>query len=690
MVTRFLLAALFIGSAVASAQVEENGWEFWAEAIEHLQPSDGESPPLLSSDEEAMLLAYLDAPMRPPSSNEQVLLDRIAPTLALIQQASACAMYDSGVDFSGGFSTMLPHLAPMRNGARLLAVQARASAAMGDLDGAARWLGVLGAVSTQPGSDRIAISSLVGASIFTYANEQLEQFIGSGLINRERATAMLEQLGTLRVDDPFDFAGAIDREGEILLNFFDALQAGDSSDELAMLGDMGLGDEAMQPEDLAMQRGLAEEIFGELSEAFRDPDRERGRATLEAISFELKELPPNAALLKLLAPSLTRLFDKRDEVEAKLLDRLRQLESVAAGRIKPEALQNAAIIWLDAGKRATELAMDDQAAARAILAQAITMGGAYSNALAQWMAATNSTAQPLVIAGLDAAAIPAADFHAVLRERRPFVEAKYLGDLRAIGRVLLASAHMRRESWATGTPSDLLDTQALLAAEEIAAVIQLISHLSLDASIAHSVLATALFHSSTDQIDAFVAAIVAKEKRKQVDPEIGRAVLSRLRAAVDHLPRRDPFGLRTATANDRLEALNRYWRSEQEFRSSQPGNDLPEVLHDLSPNRIASLIVLGNGRRLIESDPSDRVESQHLADTTDLYPFVPTINGDAPAAEETDQMAAFKAVAEQIRARPSNARSAIRRLNLRTLIDIEQRVREAYARIADTDKTLRP
>ena len=683
-VSRFLLATVLLASPLASAQDEDNGWTYWQEAIEYLQPSNDANVPIISEDERAMLRAYLEGPMRTPTSAEQTVLARLGPTLALIQRAAACETYDAGIDFSAGFETLLPHLGPMRMGAQLLAVQARASAAAGDLTGAAAWLGVLGAISTQPSTDRIAISSLVSAAIYSYTDRQLEQFIGAGLIDRESAAAIVSQFHKLYDDDPFDFAGAVAREGETILQFLDAAAEGNGNAEQDFLESLGIDSSSLPEQDLAMQREIAEDLFSELTEAFHDPDRERGRASIEALSLEIQELPDAAALLRLVMPSLENLFDARENVERALANRLRQLESVASGRIKPEALLNAAIVWLDAGRRAASLDTLDQVAAMDLLL-GVSEPGARAAAQGHWVETMNSTAQPLLIAGLDAASIPNASFHTIADERRPFVEAPYLGELRAIGRVLLAAAHARRVAWAEGEASDSLNVDALLGAEEISAVLQLVEHLASDPALAHTVLAAALFESAVAEIQAYVEVILAREAGAIAEPEFDRAILSRLRAAMEHLPRADPFGLRAAAASDRTEALDRFWPTAKSLRSSQRGNDLPEVLDDLPPDRLASLIAMGNGRQPLEGALPGHAAPILLANTTELFGLRPL---DEAFGAQRDPK--FRSIARAIAIRPANARSAIRRLSLDSIIDIEQRVREAYARVTDADRALRP
>lgn len=675
--TRLLVAAVFLWSSFAVAQDEENGWTYWQEAIEYLQPPNDANAPIISQDERAMLREYLEGPMRTPTIDEQAVLERLGPTLALIQRASACETYDAGIDFSAGFETLLPHLGPMRIGAQLLAVQARASAAAGDHKGAAQWLGVLGAISTHASTDRFAISSLVSAAIYSYTDQQLEQFIGAGLLDQEGAQAMVAQLQNLYGDDPFDFTGAVEREGETILQFLDSTLDEDSPFDV--LESMGIDPSSIPEQDVAMQRELAEDMFLDLTAAFHDPDRERGRATIQALSLETQELPDDAALLQLLMPSLERLFDARENVELLLANRLRQLESVASGRIKPEALLNAAIVWLAAGQIAANLPEPEQEAAMRLLLNDD------DTPLEAWTAAINTSVQPILISGLDAASISSASFHAVSGETRPFMEATYLGELRAIGRVLLAAAHARRVAWAKGEPSDALNVSALLGAEEISAVLRLVEHLAGDPALAHTVLAAEILRSVVDQIEAYVEVILAREVSGIADPEIDRAILSRLRAAMTRLPRADPFGIRAAAASDRAEALNRFWPPARRDRSDQPGNDLPEVLDDLPADRLASLIAMGNGRQPIGDTSSEDGEPHLLTFTADLFPFAPLDEASPPQLDFR-----FRSIERAIETRPANARTAVRRLRLGSTVDIEQRVREAYARIQDADRALRP
>jgi hypothetical protein len=76
-----------------------------------------------------------------------------------------------------GFATLLPHLKPLRDLARMLAVQTRTQIAQGDIDGAIRTLQTAITLSRHLTIDAVAIQALVAAAIFNLTTDRIPELI---------------------------------------------------------------------------------------------------------------------------------------------------------------------------------------------------------------------------------------------------------------------------------------------------------------------------------------------------------------------------------------------------------------------------------------------------------------------------------------------------------------------------------
>lgn len=744
LVVHLVVCCLLFGAFTAPthAQDQENGWVYWEQAFPYFtssQQGDEWVDPLVSQEDLDLLYNYIDDPIRPLSEEERRALESVQPALDLLRQAGNADYSDAGIDFSEGFMTLLPHLSGMRAGARLLTARARASIADGDIDAAMDYLNTLGAITPHSSSDGSIVSSLVSGAIFRLTDTNLEHAIGTGLIDQERAKTLLESMELLSLEDPFNFSGALFTERDTMLQYFDDLIEIDGEgrdlllEEFASFGIEG-APTGYTTEDLLAEREIASGLLDQLVEGFNDPDRERGRALIEDVSSQVELLAQEGYdLIGLMMPSIDRVSEMRDLLESDVAARLRQLDGVARGRIKPEALLNAAIIWLPAGHAASKLDINQQGAALTLLnlppeaclpmPQTGVMGDLAGeppepwhedDALEAWQEAMNNDAAAILVSGLDAASIANADF-SVNKEQRPFIQPEYLGELRAVGRVLLASAAARRLAWEASEGEEMTADQrqaagvdALLGVEEIAAVLTLIRHLHDDPAIAHAILGAALLEAAALQVEAFANTIKRREAAGIDNPKLDRAILQRLRSAMETVPRSDAFGLRAGLIADREHLIDTWSRRSPTTYSEQAVKTFVRFLNNRDADQIAVLLASYDARGPIGSIArEDRMNLEDvdrekltfmieryaslpplspLVRMDDVIPLAPSMRGDGiPRGILISDIRTALARTDD----PTAIHPAMGRLNLAMIVDVRGAVRRGYGRIGDADKALR-
>ena len=740
-----LTIAVLLPAITAQGQDQDpdNAHTYWMELLPYFESTQSEdqqalNPPLIPNEDFNVLMAYLQEPARPMNAEERRILQEAQPAIELIQKAASAEYYDAQLEYDQGFQLLMPHLTLLRNGSYLLAIQARAFSADGDIEAATMSLGMLGAISTQASADATTISSLVSAGMYRAQDDELDQFLGAGLLDSPGAQLLLESMEDLALEDPFNFGGAIFTEREGMLKFFDDLIDSNEQDRAMLFAEFATFGNLEPPteysaEDLQAEREIASGLLDQLVDGFNDPDRARGRALVEDISAQVNLLAAEGNLIiGMMMPNIDRILVLRDEFEEKVNARLRQLEGVASGRIKAEALKNAAVVWLPAGRLASQLDPSQQSAAAVLLGlppQAclpMPRTGTVDNfqdpgkvpnqdeALTIWRNAMSLEARDVLVAGLDAASISNADF-SVTGTPRPFIHSEYLGELRAAARVLLASAAARRLSWeasenidATSPQREVADIDALLSAEEIAAVLTLVSHLHDDPAIGHAILGAAILKEAAIQIEAFAASIMRREAAGIDNPQIDRAILQRLRSAMEKVPRNDAFGLRAGFDMDRELFLQRMTRTSQTSRDTPAMKSLARFLANRDADHLTVLLAADAARGPLDSIQREdtleldterreqlRNQIQEYASITpwpplvrmdDVIPLAPSMRGDG-ILREMLLINLREAVALEVNTSAVN--TAIARLNLTPIIDVRGAIRRGYGRIGDVDETLR-
>ena len=97
-----------------------------------------------------VMLASHDFDRYPATAELRAALARMQPALRLLEQGAARGPADFGTDLSSGYATLLPHLGPMRQLARIARVDAVVRFADGDVGG---------------GTDRLATMYTMGQGV---------------------------------------------------------------------------------------------------------------------------------------------------------------------------------------------------------------------------------------------------------------------------------------------------------------------------------------------------------------------------------------------------------------------------------------------------------------------------------------------------------------------------------------------
>ncbi len=708
MITLMLSLALCLASThTAVAQESENAYDYWSMTIPYFNPSDANgvvSEPLFSVSDQDLLSGYLAGPMRPPSALEQSALQRAQPILDLLTQAAGADHYDSNIDFSPGIATEMPHLFPMRRGHDFLLASARAHAAQGEVKEATLAMEHLNTLSSHALQDGSMIGSLISGNQFRNADEHLDDLIGAGLINQENAGKLLESLEPFTQTDPLNLSKSMEHEELFMLDIIDELIDASAEDQKAIVSDIGFElPEDFSTESLLEERALTESIFSAVHEGLEDPDLERGEATLMRASAMIDEHASKNGVLSALMPAFDKILDFRARFQNRLDQRLRQLQALSDGRVGPDDLRNAAIIWLSAGTSARTLPLEIQEAAIHILnLNSGVSSEENSTHLRRWKTSNAEYIAPLLTAARDAASIPYADF-SITDATPPLLNPEYMGDLRAIARVLLADASLKMNAWAYANQEtedadeEAASIDALRGAEDIGATMALIQHLVHDPSQAHSILAAGIFSDAAHLLNAYVDALSNRTLRRGEDSQFDAMIRTSLRAALDAIPRADIFALTLALETNQIELLS-FWTNAN-FRREHPeeNKNLMTFVDALSFDQLAAISAGMNRCGPIDSmtqsesslhdTPAEDLRSISaflLGYVSDIFPLTPPGLGDGQRRYMQYEKIKLHAFEDD-----PDMDALLDGLNTDPVSPFELRIREQIVRLADIEEMLR-
>ncbi len=150
-------------------------------------------------------------------------------TIKQLIEATKLRKCDFEPAWEEGVALLLPHLGKMRSYARLLRVDARRCAMIGDADGAAERLAAMVRLANHAKEDHILISSLVGAAIGVLAITETEAALDAGKLTASAKATVLAAFDSLDQDDPFAMKPAIRGEQRWTLDWVKSNFRGDDA-----------------------------------------------------------------------------------------------------------------------------------------------------------------------------------------------------------------------------------------------------------------------------------------------------------------------------------------------------------------------------------------------------------------------------------------------------------------------------
>lgn len=233
--------------------------------------------------------------------------------------------------YEEGISLLLPQLAKMRLTAIILASDARRLTVAGEHDKAAERIEAIIRIAGHASSDRVMISSLVGAAILNVAKLELERLSERGRLTddgKARILVALDQSPGLEADDLLRFRQAIEMERDVLLGGLKTmLRKEDAGEMLTMLGATSVQSAMMRAmTDAAIEAEIQKgrRYYGEVLEAWDADDAAERMAALEARVEQRRE----GLFTSLMAPAVTKMHTSyRNAVSTK-----EAIRAMVAGR----------------------------------------------------------------------------------------------------------------------------------------------------------------------------------------------------------------------------------------------------------------------------------------------------------------------------------------------------------------------
>ncbi|MCP4834735.1 MAG: hypothetical protein GY895_08195 [Phycisphaera sp.] len=746
-----LAMSILTGGGNAWAQ-DANAYDAWSALLDRLSPNwnDPEAntaAEFFTQEEYDAIWEWQNGPLEAPSDAVESYFRKAESLIPLIEDLGGTPRFDAALDYDQGFMLLLPHLGEMRAVSRISSNLALRATANGDVDDAVKWLGTLNQISFHAGQDGVVISSLVGASMYLKSDQTMEMAIAQGLIDADAAGVMLKSLPSLDdVIDPFQFGDSIAGERILMeqsihdligedgvpptmesLDVYRAAFGNQKIDEI--LDDAGDGNEI---------REMMDGLFDRVQTAFEDPDRERGLQMLAEIEAEL-DSPDIPAIIGNLFPDFAGLAEARIAAEDALADRIRGLEAVASGRIPPDAIRNAALLWDQlgawferlpakaqlAGLEILETAPDDERLGRLLAAAAgrssdllKTVGDdstvrldpeaiaeARAEPMVTWITEVEPETDFLVTLAADAAAITKCDFPVGYGLGSPLrFRGRDLDRLRGAGRGLLIDATVRLRLARTiemgttagavldgepDTPSGrtLEDTERQRALVEIVSVIALIEDLVSDPAIAHVVLAA-------DLMDSLQVLLASDEATAILDDPLQRDMIS---AGLAGIPRLPALGVRDAAKRDLQLWIDRDFGDSEEAAAT-----IRRTLDNRGPDRIHALLTRCHGF-ILEPAPSANGDARTSIPPATLRVAPPSDTGSLKLIASStgvhgaewiviDTTASRKdllEVLEEIRSNPARSRRLLAGLERAGSFGLGARAAGADAVLAELDQLIR-
>lgn len=154
-----------------------------------------------------------------PSSDVSRVLADAQPFILAVLHASELPQCDFGIEYSLGRDMDIGHLDKLRGTARILVSDTRRLQAEGQMDDAVRRVVALYNMSALVRSDHLTQSSSTSLGFARMASDELRRMCGANVLNAEQRETLKKAADSLSGKDPFQFADAIRREGDVTYHY---------------------------------------------------------------------------------------------------------------------------------------------------------------------------------------------------------------------------------------------------------------------------------------------------------------------------------------------------------------------------------------------------------------------------------------------------------------------------------------
>ncbi|MFO0827774.1 MAG: hypothetical protein U0572_06440 [Phycisphaerales bacterium] len=532
------IVAIAATGALAQSPAPPNAADLYRQAAEwwttHTQ-GDGAT---LTNEEIEALANGVDGTLTPI---QQSAYAKAKPYIDLVRAAGRESAVDFKLDYSQGFDLTLPHLSPMRNATRLLRFDAQARMLDGDAAGAAENLECMIGAGRHARGDGILISSLVSAAILSMQDGVLDEALGRGAIDADRAAALAKDLDAFRGNDPLGLGDALRNEGVLasksILGKLDG-PGGMEALKTMVAGISGADDERfadLTPDAVREQVSRYTALTEELATAATNPDREKAAKAVADIQARI-EAGEGGVVALLLLPSVDRAMSVNWRIVDMVAARLAALEEIRDGKRAPEAFANAAYAYLHLAALIDGLPEEAQ---RDIEAARVAGAALEAEALERTRRLVSPLREALQREFRAAAKCGRCDF-SIRDPQRLALAPQYLGPLRGALRVALADALLGPSPQGSDGRVRGSDIKPAELVESIGWGLTLARHLSGDHAICNSLIAA----SALADVNA---ALSEAMRRAPLAPD----ALTALRDRLDRFEGVDPVGFRLASASDR-------------------------------------------------------------------------------------------------------------------------------------------
>jgi hypothetical protein len=554
----------FVSSSHAQSADNTNAATWYQRAIERLQAlSESQREMLYNIDESG------------PTTEQRALITELRPVLELARRGAVQQYSDFGIDHSDGIAMMLPHIGEMRNVARLLHLDATIRLEGGDTAGAAEALATMYRMSDHLCDDRVAISSLVGQAVSSYADTLTQRALDEGKFNAADAMTLLKASMRLSPTDPFRYAEAVMAEQEMVISTVEDLvladdaerdAAGLASDWASIQGNWGaqvpLELATMDKEALRVDLGKLDMLMDRMVESFLVEDRQRGNFEIEQLEKEL-ERGEHGFFAKLMLPALGKLHDRMMESEEQLDQRMKSLRAIASGEVTPGEAANAALWYLRGIELLEQMPDEKREQYRAVA----NKPGPVVDDVARDIA---NAKQPIALF-VEGSLMKRCDF-SFARSGPERLKREYVGGMRDAARLIHADAVRLAQQ-----------NDYSAAAGRLAVAFRMSRHLGDDKALLSSLAAHEIFACTAALYDAIVA------------PHMDEQRTEMLRVAVERTSRKDPFGYIGAIVSDRERAVAWMYRlgaTEPAQDEGATGPSPRKIAHGWDADRLLSELVL--------------------------------------------------------------------------------------------------